>query len=164
MISPWCSAHLEVFPEVSYYALNSATVGLLRYAAPELYQLQRELGLLHIKCHTFYERYIFIKRLREKWVSQFLIVIKKTILISFSAEAVLGSFDLSSGKSVEEAVSVRFVIAPANFRFLAVSCWQPVITSLVCSGSATFVERFTATLPVTLAEFYSRQQMVLFSK
>ncbi|EYC27648.1 hypothetical protein Y032_0008g104 [Ancylostoma ceylanicum] len=64
-----------------------ATVGLLRYASPELHQLQRELGLLHIKCHTFYERYIFIRCLRE------------------NAGDILSSFDLSTGKSVEEIVS-----------------------------------------------------------
>ncbi|RCN40456.1 hypothetical protein ANCCAN_13615 [Ancylostoma caninum] len=64
-----------------------ATIGLLRYASPELYHLQRELGLLHIKCHTFYERYVSIKCLRE------------------NANGILGSFDLSTGKSVEEVVS-----------------------------------------------------------
>ncbi|KAK6745448.1 hypothetical protein RB195_011898 [Necator americanus] len=63
-----------------------ATVGLLRYATPELNQLKRDLGLLHIKCRTLYERFVFSRCLRE------------------NANDILGSFDLSTGKSIYDTV------------------------------------------------------------
>ncbi|ETN72326.1 hypothetical protein NECAME_04506 [Necator americanus] len=50
----------------TYQFSFGATVGLLRYATPELNQLKRDLGLLHIKCRTLYERFVFSRCLREK--------------------------------------------------------------------------------------------------
>ncbi|VDM84343.1 unnamed protein product [Strongylus vulgaris] len=49
---------------------SPATVGLLRNAKPELYRLERELGLLNIKCRTFYEHFAYNRCLRQQWVLQ----------------------------------------------------------------------------------------------
>ncbi|VDM83455.1 unnamed protein product [Strongylus vulgaris] len=63
-----------------------ATVGLLRYATPELHRLERELGLLNIKCRTFYEHFAYNRCLRQH------------------ANYILDSFDLSAEKNIEEIV------------------------------------------------------------
>ncbi|CAJ0596847.1 unnamed protein product [Cylicocyclus nassatus] len=64
---------------------NPATVGLLRYARPELCRLERELSFLNMKCRTYYERFIYVSLLRKH-------------------ADVVDSFDLTVGKTFGEMI------------------------------------------------------------
>ncbi|KAJ1348048.1 hypothetical protein KIN20_003260 [Parelaphostrongylus tenuis] len=91
-----------------------ATIGQLRYLEPQLHKLDRQLGFANMKCRTQYERLLFIKELRKH------------------ADQVLGNFDLSLGKTIDEVVSEAPPLLKSSVRLyqtrwrkaIATSKWQ----------------------------------------
>ncbi|KJH49844.1 hypothetical protein DICVIV_04028 [Dictyocaulus viviparus] len=89
---------------------SQAVIELLRTVDPELQQLERQLGLLNMKFCTYYEHFAFNKQLRKH------------------AEQILDNFDLSTGKTIDEAASEAPPLLRTKVRLYQIR-WRKAIAS-----------------------------------